>query len=55
MPTLTGGMVGGAGGALTLGASDEHLRTLYVSNISPAVPFERLRELFSIFGIIQVG
>ncbi|KAL6752927.1 hypothetical protein V8C86DRAFT_2738789 [Haematococcus lacustris] len=35
------------------GISDEHLRTLYVSNISPLVPIERLRELFQIFGAIQ--
>ena len=48
---------GGAPGAST-GASaaapapDEHLRTLYVSNISPSVPLDRVKEFFSIFGPI---
>lgn len=34
-------------------ANDEPLRTLYVANISPAVPIEKLRELFSIFGTVS--
>eukprot|EP00983_Pelagomonas_calceolata_P011180 360150-Pelagomonas_calceolata.AAC.5 len=39
--------------AATVPTADEPLRTLYVANISPMVPLDRLRELFAIFGQVQ--
>jgi len=39
--------------AAAVPAADEPLRTLYVANISPIVPLDRLRELFGIFGVVQ--
>jgi hypothetical protein len=39
--------------AATVPSADEPLRTLYVANISPMVPVDRLRELFGIFGVVQ--
>lgn len=39
--------------AAVMPAADEPLRTLFVANISPMVPLERLKELFNIFGVVQ--
>lgn len=39
--------------AATLPSADEPLRTVYVANISPMVPLDRLKELFGIFGEVQ--
>lgn len=41
-----------AGVSAVQGLGDENLRTLYVGNISPLVPFDRLRDLFNIFGTV---
>lgn len=52
-PAISAAAAAGLAAANSVNTADEPLRTLYIADISNAVPLERLRELFAIFGQVQ--